>query len=191
MGVLKRVLYRTVTFASLILILLPLFFYYILYISATFNFLPYWQIVDDYFPLIRTFLRKENPLAMIARAKGAKRFTRGEGSTSKTKEAARQGCVRPFLVIFAVYCSAKPVFWSGRSPATGFFKGCSQLEPVLFPYRTSLSTGAVLRLFASPILCSISEQHQKKDKRKRKKERAEGEGIPVLSTFDHLRTSTD
>lgn len=68
-----------------------------------------------------------------------------------------------------------PCFWSGWSWPTGFFKGCPQLEPVLFPYRTGLSTGT---------RCSISEQRRKKNGRQRERER---EGIPVLSAFGHFR----
>lgn len=115
------------------------------------------------------------------KGKGARRK---KARSVETKQK-RRGCVRPFLVIFAVYWLEScvlvvPCFWSGWSWPTGFFKGCPQLEPVLFPYRTGLSTGT---------RCSISEQRQKKNGRRRERER-EKEGIPVLSAFGHFRWLT-
>lgn len=78
-----------------------------------------------------------------------------------------------------------PCFWSGWSWPTGFFKGCPQLEPVLFPYRTGLSTGT---------RCSISEQRRKKNGRQRERERERRNSclvglrpFPLINLFSNQR----
>lgn len=115
--------------------------------------------------------------------KGSERSSR-RLKWNKTKEARmRKTFFGDICRVLLVSCVG-PCFWSGWSWPTGFFKGCPQLEPVLFPYRTGLSTGT---------RCSISEQRQKKNGRQREREREtekEKEGIPVLSAFGHFRWLT-
>ena len=110
-----------------------------------------------------------------------------EGGASVETKQKRRGCVRPFLVIFAVYwlesCVLVPLFLVRLVLADRIFQRLPTARTCPVPIQDwFIDRHSMLDFWATP-----KEKWTTEGKREREREK---EGIPVLSAFGHFRWLT-